>query len=495
MKMVYKKKIVLFNPRAHPDDYNIRLPLSVLCVASLVHKEYDVKITFDVPDRDYHKDVLDLCEDAVCLGIHAMTGYQIKDGLKLCKLVKKKYSDLPIIWGGYHPTILPRQTLENPYVDFVVRGYGRTTFKELVDALESKRTLKSVKGIGYKKNGKIYFNGEREFEDINKFPEIPYYLVKERLKNQNVVEYVTSFGCPYDCAFCAENIMSERKWRALKAERVVKEMGKLVSEFNVKEINIADSNFFVDKERVIKICKGLVENNIKVKWSCEGRVDMLIKFTAEEWRLFKKSGCSSILVGAESGRQEDLDFINKRVTVEQIKKTIKIAAEHNIPLNLSCFVGLPSMNLRKSLNATIDLLDYSMKHTNDNVMQILLYTPYPGSPLYELSKKYGFEEPKSLEGWSTFELNTRNIPWVSEKDAEMVEMIHRWYIIPFLTGIYKRAIFDKVKRFRFVTDFVYLVYYNLARFRWKHKFFGFPIEYQFIKLVKSHLKSKRGFDN
>ena len=494
--MKSKKKIVLFNPRTHPDDYNRNLPLPLLVIASLIHKEYNVKITYDVPNVDYHRKILELCEDALCLGISAMTGYQIKDGLRLCKMVREKYPGLPIIWGGYHATILPKQTLESPFVDIIVIGHGRRAFYELVKALDKKKPLDSIKGIAYKQKGKMHFNKRGEFEDPNDFPEIPYYLIKERLKRQKSVEYATSFGCPYNCGFCAENIMSQRKWKGLKAERVVKEIKKLAEEYEVKEFIITDSNFFVDKQRFVRICKGLIKEKLNIKYDVGGgRVDTLLRLNPEEWKLLKESGCNLILIGAESGDQSILDLVNKGIKVEDTEKVIRLAARYDIPLNLSCMVGLPDTDIYESLYRTMDLMDVSLKATDKNELQILLYTPYAGSPLYELSKKFGFKEPKSLEEWSTFELNTKNTPWVSKKDAEMIEMIHRWYIIPFLTGIYEKAVFDKVKHFKFITDFVYFIYYNLAKLRWDHRFFRFPVEYQFIKLVKSYLKQKRGFND
>ena len=136
MKSIKDKFIFLFHP--HPDTEGLRMaPLALLSIASLIEKEYDIRIFHSYDQADY-LEALEQIDKAVCVGITALTGYQITDGLKLAKLVKEKNSKIPVVWGGIHATIEPRQTAENPYVDIVVKGQGEETFAELVRALDQK---------------------------------------------------------------------------------------------------------------------------------------------------------------------------------------------------------------------------------------------------------------------------------------------------------------------------------------------------------------------
>jgi len=117
------------------------------------------------------------CENAFCLAVSSMTCYQIRDGIDVCAAVKEQYPDMPVIWGGYHPSTEPIQTLGNPYIDIVIRGQGEQTFKEVVEKLSRKGSLNGIQGVSYKDGNNIITNPDRKFEDINNFPSIPYDMI------------------------------------------------------------------------------------------------------------------------------------------------------------------------------------------------------------------------------------------------------------------------------------------------------------------------------
>src|SRR5574341_553223 len=127
-----KETVVLFNPMPvkHPVAIInkkttslqvplVNVPLSLLALARMVRDDFDAKIINAAVDSDYDKLILDACENALCLAVSSMTCYQIRDGINVCEAVKKKYPDIPVIWGGYHPSTEPLQTLLNPYIDIV----------------------------------------------------------------------------------------------------------------------------------------------------------------------------------------------------------------------------------------------------------------------------------------------------------------------------------------------------------------------------------------
>lgn len=138
--MKTSNKIVLFRPPPLPrKSFNPNVPLSLLAIAAPLEKMgYIVKIVDGCVDEDYKEKVLKLVNGAICLGITSITGYQIKGGLEVSKAVKEKYPHIPIVWGGWHPTLLPKQTVACPYVDIVVKGQGERTFAELVECLRKK---------------------------------------------------------------------------------------------------------------------------------------------------------------------------------------------------------------------------------------------------------------------------------------------------------------------------------------------------------------------
>ena len=186
-----KPDVALYFPRPYSAHRPVQgAPLPLLAISSLLDKEgYGIKVVSNnLHERPLEK-VLEHCQGAVCLGISSMTGYQIVDALQVAKTVKGKYPELPVIWGGRHPTLEPEGTINSPYVDVVVSGQGERTFTELVHALTDGKPLDNIAGISYKLDGEIFHNPERPPEDINNFPAMPYHLIDvkkilESVKNE-----------------------------------------------------------------------------------------------------------------------------------------------------------------------------------------------------------------------------------------------------------------------------------------------------------------------
>jgi radical SAM superfamily enzyme YgiQ (UPF0313 family) len=482
------------------------VPLSLLTISAPLEKSgYDVKIVSAVDTCDYVNQILESLDSAICLGITCMTGYQIHNGLEIAKLVKEKHMDMPIVMGGYHASLLPSQTVANPYVDIVVRGQGEITFSELVHKLEKDLPLNDVLGITYKENGKIITNPDRPFEDVNNFLKpIPYHLIEleDHIRMSEIgsrtIEYISSQGCPYKCGFCCETMFSKRRWSGLNAQRVVRELEFLVSKYGINAVSFQDNNFFVDKERVRLICKGIKERNILIRWEAQGRIDQLCNFNDELWNLIKESGCHQILVGAESGSQHVLDFIGKGTTVEELIKLTEICKSVGIRIIYSFILGfLPLALGNPSLpyNKTMELVDKEFEQTfnlirrifsieNNSTVMMFIYTPYPGSEIFDLAKKFGFKEPTSLDEWSRFEFNRINVPWVPKKYIKLTKLLND-YIFPFIgrSGNYHTMLNMTPRFIRPILRPVCEILRRTAHFRLKNNFFSFPIEY--ILLTRS----------
>lgn len=291
------KKIILFSPRPQKEGRYPAVPLSLLAISRFLPKEeFEVKIIDSYSHEDYAGEVLLNCADALCLGITCMTGFQIEDGLQLASLVKEKYPSLPLVWGGWHPSILPEETIMSPYVDFVVRGQGERIFAELMHSLKDGLAYSSIPGLTYKKDGKPVSCPDREFEDINNFPALPYnmvdlekYIVKTGLGSRTT-HYFSSQGCPNKCAFCSEPLVNKRRWSGLNAVRVVDDIEWLVKSRDINGVILVDSEFFVNNERARQICKGLIDRKLGIKWGgVNGAIRDLIRFDEELWNLLKES--------------------------------------------------------------------------------------------------------------------------------------------------------------------------------------------------------------
>lgn len=482
-----KPKIMLFFPKPTRLAKNI-IPLSLLAIARMINtQKYDVKLVNATTDHNYKKKIVRYGREAICVGISCLTGTQIHDALDVATLIKQEYPSTPIIWGGWHPSLLPEQTVLHPCVDIVVKGQGERTFKQVVYHLSNELPLDNIKGIAYKKNDSVFNNPNRAFEDINNFPRMPYSMidvekyVSKYKYGSRCISYVSSQGCPHACGFCCEPIVCGRQWFGLNAKRVVDELEYLHNSYAIDTFKIGDSNFFVSKTRVKDICMRIIKRKLDINLvSVNGRVE-LGRWNDDMWNLMRKAGVRELLVGAESGFQQVLDLIGKNVTVKDTMVCTKKCVKHDIAIRLSFMIGLPTVNTRIETEKTIQLIDNIWRIHEDATFLLFFYTPYPNSRLYEISVNCGFSPPRTLDGWQNFGLHDFKANWVPKKYARLVRQFNL-AIFPYITS---NVDFNKTNILkRVATKFLEKV----ARFRWEHKFFGLPIEY---KIIKHHLMSKK----
>lgn len=255
-KSIEEKEILLVFPGKYQSP-NPQVPLALLNLASpLLKEDYKVRILDMRIDnyRDFH------VGNPFFVGISTMSGNQISYGLKYAKKIKAEAPNCPIIWGGVHPTLLPEQTVQNNYVDIVVRGEAEETVLELANKLHANQPIDNVKGITYKQNGKIISTPNREFIDLNNLAtRLPYHLLsKERYPSLQAgrIHIQTSRGCPHRCSFCYNSIVNRNVWRSTKPEWVLEAIECVNEEFpNLKCIDIVDDNFFVDKIEWLKFAR------------------------------------------------------------------------------------------------------------------------------------------------------------------------------------------------------------------------------------------------
>lgn len=498
------KKILLFAPRA-AQHYWGGEPWSLLAVSRFpALAGYEIKIIQSVKGRDFVKEVSAEAPGSLLLGVSTITGYAIHESIEASKAFKMANPGAPVVWGGWHPSIMPAQVLKSPLVDMVVVGQGERTFLEIVDAVSSGRKPVGVLGAAYKEGDEIIINPPRPFEDVNNFPPMPYGLLDLSINitptelGSRTIRYVSSQGCPHRCGFCVEPAVYGRRWYGLEAKRVVDEIEDLVKKYGINGLIFTDSNFFVDKKRAKEIAKLFIERGLKLKWgNANGRTRQLLSLGDETWDLLKRSGLQSILVGAESGIQEGLDIINKDTTIEDTVNLSRLCGRYGIKITFSLMIGLPYETtnrvrqlgfLRKEYDAILSLLDNIYKNQEiPNLFLLFIYTPYPGTPLYERSLRLGMIEPQSLDDWANFELNMRNTPWVPAEYARRAEMMTS-YIFRWLDDGYYAKLKGKKTSLGPVPLAGGQALRMLARLRWKLKFFGMALDYELFKFALLKMK-------
>jgi radical SAM superfamily enzyme YgiQ (UPF0313 family) len=482
--------IVLFNPAPRSGwqaQRRVELPLSLLCPATpLARKGYDIKIIDEFANPHWKKELREaISRKPICFGVTSMTGPQILHALAACRLVKDAYPDVPVIWGGIHPSLLPEQTVAHPLVDMVVVGEGEATFEELVKALETRTPLSRVKGICYQENGKVHRTGTRVFVDLNEQPPLSYHLInmdhyRRRLFGRDHISFNSSRGCTYRCSFCWDPVMHKRRWRAMEAGTVLDHLKRIVKDYGMRGFLFTDDHFFIDMQRAHQILEAIVRSDLDISISkLQIRADTLCKMEKEFFELLVRAGVKRVSIGVESGSQAMLDLIKKDLSVEDVIEANRKLIPYPIVPVFLFMMGLPTETpeqFAKSIRLAIQLTDENPKA----VKTFNIYTPYPGTKLYDRCVQLGLREPQHLEEWSRF--NFRNVfdeaGWISLKMKRLMKGLD--FPLMFLG---KGHFVTPYKKTNPVVVGLSKLYYPIARYRISHLEGRFPIETKLVKTL------------
>lgn len=479
-----KKDVILIYP-GRKESARVYTPLSVMPLAGVLLENGYNPIIVDTRVDDYRKIKLD---NAICVGISTLTGTTIRYGLEVAKYIRMKNPSIPLVWGGVHPTLHPEQTIRNEYVDIIVRGEGEATLIELVKALEENRDLNLIAGLTFKRYGEIINTAEREFIDYDKVPLPPYHLLDERKYNlSSNFYYQSGRGCSHRCTFCDVIKFHRRTIRQRSAETVIRDLETIYNQFHPAKITFIDDNFFPNKKRARQICELIVEKGLHISWEASCRADYFARYEDDFIQLIKKAGCDAIAVGAESGSQRILDIMHKDIKVEDIIITARRAQQFGIHLTYTFIIGVPR-ETKEDLLKTISLVDQLIEINSDiNIAGLLMYTPYPGTPMFEEVLQSGYVPPQSLEAWGEFIINDKSqMCWHPKSYVDFLERIAqmtRW----------RFESFPSIKNFAWaIIKFKpYSLLYHLLNIpfhiRWKYKFFNLPLDIRFGAFLRKRL--------
>jgi anaerobic magnesium-protoporphyrin IX monomethyl ester cyclase len=327
-----KDVVILFFPNPTPGDATqARVPYSLLYLERAL-RNLDVEIILlDEQQQPDYSTILAANSDRLLLaGVSSLTGEQIHGGIAFSKSVRESCG-APIVWGGWHPTLLPEQTLQEPYIDYVVVGQGERPLRQLVERLRESEIPFDIPGLGFKRDGTATVNPPAPLEDINAFPRINLgaldlkkYLNRSRLP-EHFIGYFASHGCPLDCAFCCIGKIYHRRWHHKPVAQIIEELRFLKEQVGVDSLLFEDDKFFVRAQFARELAQAMIDAKLNFKWETSAHAHIFTEaYTDGDLRLFAESGCQQVYIGAESGDQEVLDLLERRATVEETLRFIEM---------------------------------------------------------------------------------------------------------------------------------------------------------------------------
>ena len=413
-------KIVLYNPRA----VFWTMPLALIALGSaLDRKKYEVVI---VDGRlDSRQTLLSRLDEALCLGVTVLTGAPLRDALEATRAARTYRPDLPVVWGGWHPSLFPEMCAAEPAVTAAVMGQGEETLAEILDRLAAGQSLHGVLGCAFiDEQGQPVINPPRPMRDINEFPRQDYALIPVETyfqrKGQRQFDYISSQGCRFRCNFCADPAVYNRGWYGFSAERMVSEIGELWRTYRFTDLNLQDETYFTHEKRVAAIAEGFLREGLRFTWTGTMRADQGRRLKDETFALCKKSGLRRVMIGLEAGAQETIDRIQKDIKVEDMWATAEKLIRHRIGAIINVIVGFPGES-PDSVAETLRVARELRAMSSDFELAVFFFKPYPGNPIAERLKAGQYQFPATLEAWADFDYIGSSNEWLTQAQKREIE--------------------------------------------------------------------------
>lgn len=347
--------------------------------------------------------------------------------LRLAQKIKTYNKDIIIVFGGIQATLFPEETLSNQAVDYVVMGEGEIVFKNLLKHLYSKDEIGKIKGLAYKDNNKVVKNHREEnIMDLDSLPlparhlfPMSLYKSSANLRGKRNLHIMSSRGCPFACTFCESHMIFGKTNRFHSTARIIQEMINLRDDYGADAIQFYDESFTLNKERVYDLCDGMRKQKIRLPWSCFTRVNLI---DLDLLKAMKAAGCYQIFFGVESGTPRLLKLINKMHTLEQVRRAFELTNKVKIQSTASFILGLPTETREEALQT----FEFA-KEIKPTFANFLLFCPFPGTDIYDISLKNGQILEKDASKWSNFNEGQLVYLTYGRTKEDILQMVKKGY--------------------------------------------------------------------
>ncbi len=383
-------------------------PLGLAYIAAYLEKHgYKVDIFDGMVEAASPEEIAVRASSYDFVGITSIT-FQVILTYHVLEEIRRNNPYLPIVIGGPHVSCLPLEPLERGLADFSVIGEGEEAMLGIAKAFENGNDFSSIPGVTFCREGKIHpACGSGMVKSIDALP-LParhllpmkkYRTSAVRTRRFPAISMVTSRGCPMRCTFCFNQLPYRQQVRFLSAGKIAEEMTHLIQQYGAREIHFWDDNFLADKSRINELFEIMESRQLHIPFDCEGIIN---SFDAEMLEKLKKVGCYSVSYGIESGSQRMLDLMNKRITLDRIKKVIKETKSLGLDVRGYFLFGFPT-ETKDEILQTINFAK-SLKLT-DATFSLLI--PLPGTEIYEMVK----DEPQFMKDyWNKLILSEISFP-------------------------------------------------------------------------------------
>ncbi len=379
-------KVLLVNPPAQ-GSYPV-LPLGLAYLAAILEKNrYPVRVIDAWADRLSEEEIRRQIREyrPRLVGVTAMSPVY-PQAQKAIKIARAAAPEAEVILGGVHASARPRECLdENPGLSLAVAGEGEETLLEILRVLRGELPLSKVRGIAYREEGAVRLTPPRGFlKDLDQIPFPARHLFPWRRYRTHppygrygtYSSIMATRGCPFQCVYCSRAAFG-KTIRYRSSRNVIEEIRKLQTDYGVKELHFYDDNLTLKQDWAQTFCHRLLEEGIRIAWSCTTRVDLV---NPELLGLMKEAGCWLISYGVESGSQEVLDTAKKGYNLRQVEEAFAWTRKAGIKTHAYFMIGLPG-ETEETVERSIALALHLRPYTTSWGGTVI----FPGTELEEMA--------------------------------------------------------------------------------------------------------------
>ncbi len=356
-------------------------PTDLMYLAAVAEKTgLEAKIMDYSQGGDYEKDLKEFKPDYLLINIATPTLEHDLDAVKIAKQICPNIKT--IAKGAAFLTFGLAILEEHKDLDIGILGEAEETLREILEG----KSMPKVLGIYYRDDLLIKFTGQRPFiEDLDSIPFPARHLVDNsiyRRPDNNKVQATikVSRGCPFHCFFCLATPVSGAKVRRRSVQNILEEIKECVEKYNITNFLFWSDIFNLDRKWVFELCQAIIDSGLKITWSANTRADTADLEMAQK---MYESGCRLVSIGVESGSQYMLDKMGKKITLDDIRNTVKIFKKAKIRIYNYFVIGLPW----ESEETVEDTIRFAIELDSDFI-SFYTATPLPGSTFYSYAREH-----------------------------------------------------------------------------------------------------------
>lgn len=382
----------------------IRPPLDLMYLASILERN-GVKVEIrDYPieggnSKLFIEKIKSIRPDLLLVSSTTAT---YSDDCYFIKIAKEIDNSIIAVLKGVFPERGAEVILEHPEVDFIIGEESEFILEEIIQ----KKRLNDIAGLTYRDNGKVIANSFQDLSiDLDALPFPARHLVNNDLylmpdtgKRMGLI--LASKGCPFECIFCLAPIVDGKVFRLRSPESLVKEIEECISKYRITEFWFRADSFTINRKWVTQVCQMIIDRKLKIRWATNSRADAIDE---EMLVLLKRAGCFALGFGVESGSEETLKRLKKKITKEQSRRMVALCRKFGIQTYLFFVIGFPW----ETESDVFDTIEFA-KELNGDVFNFSVATPFRGTELFDefrsagllgINKEVvGFDYSRSLTG-------------------------------------------------------------------------------------------------